>query len=126
MVDYLYMDESKKLLKKILEITDFQGDKDAFIEMLTNLIFEDAVKSLLGTLPKARHAGAVKKWAANVENPAALTSILKHYFTKEQINKAMQEASTKAIAGYLSSIDSKLNNEKRRQLFKLSQQLPAE
>src|SRR4051812_12158810 len=119
------MDESRKLLEKILEITEYEGSKADFIEMFTGMIFEDAARSLLFSLPKARQAGAAKKWDANSQNPAALTSLLKHYFTEEQRNKAIQEAASKAIAGYLASIDAKLNLEKKRKLFKLSEQLPS-
>jgi hypothetical protein len=117
------MDESKKLIMKILEITDYDGDPEDFIDMFNGLVFEDAVKSLIESLPKVRRGGAAKKWDANTQNRPALVSFLQHHFTPEQQEKAMQDAASKAIAGYLSSIDGKLNNEKRRMLFKLSQQL---
>ena len=124
MVDLLSMDDSKKLLMKILEITDSEDDKEGFIVYFSSLVLEDAMHELIKSLPKNRQQGAAKKWDANVGNPAALASVLNHYFTPEQQTAAMEEAASRGIAGYLSTIEGKLDAQKRRQLFKLSQQLP--
>lgn len=117
------MDVQKKLVLKILDITKTESDKETFADIFTNLIFEETVYTLIRSLPKARQESASKKWDANVDNPAALVSFLKHYFTQEQIEQASEKVAEKAMQDYLKSIDDKLTDDQRRELVKLAESM---
>jgi hypothetical protein len=117
------MEEAKQQLKKIFAITEQKDRVDAFADTFMSLVFEDAVYSLIQSLPKNRQSGASKKWDANRKNPAALFTLLKHYFTEKEINTALNQTANKAITSYLESVEQDLDEEERKKLFKLSKQL---
>lgn len=117
------MDEQKKLLLQILEITDTVEDKEAFADSFINMIFEDTVYNLIQSLPEQRRESVAKKWDANLDNKAALTSLLEHNFTKEQIAEKGEKAAETAMDSYMNSIEKDLDDEKRRKLQQLSDSL---
>ena len=113
------MTDSKKLLLEILEITNFEGETEAFAEMFMDLIFEETVYSLMKSLPEKRREKAATKWDNNTENQAALNSILEHYFTKVQIADASEKTASKAINDYLHSIEKTLDDGQKAKLREL-------
>lgn len=120
------MTEQKKLLLKILDAIDFVGQKEAFADMFANLIFEEAVYALMQTLPEKQREKVAKKWDNNMGNHAALTSLLEHYFTKQQLTEATEKVAHKAMYDYLQSIDRTLSNEQKEKLFKLTEEIKYE
>jgi hypothetical protein len=116
------MDHQKEFLLKILEITEFASDKESFAQMFISLVMEDAVYNLIHSLPKIKQDKIARQWDNNTNNHAALVSILNHYFKPEQLEKAAEEASSKAIIGYISSIEDSLDDTKREKLRKLSEE----
>ena len=117
------MNEQKKFLLKILDTVDFKEDNENFAEMFAELILEEAVYSLIQSLPEQKREKIGKKWDANVNNQAALTSLLKHYFTEKQINEIFEKTASKAIYDYLQSVDDKLDETQREKLRKISEEL---
>jgi hypothetical protein len=120
-----FMDEQKKLLLQILEITNLEPEKEAFANTFLALVNEESVYTLIQSLPNEKRDKVAKKWDANVTNPAALNSLLKHYFTAEQIAEAAEKTAHKAIYDYLSSLESMLSKEQKEKLNRLSELTPS-
>jgi hypothetical protein len=119
------MTDQKKFLIQILDVIQYEGEKEAFADLFTDLIYEDAVYTLVQSLPEKKREKVAKKWDANVNNHAALASILKHYFTQEQIKEATEKSAQKAMYDYLQSIDKTLDADKKEKLLKLSEKITA-
>lgn len=117
----VYVDEQKKLLVRILEITQTEDDKEAFVDMFVNLLFQDTVYALLQSLPAARRESVAKKWDANAGNAAALNSLITHNFTEKQIEQAGEKTAKKAMDEYLLSISDRLNASQKEELKKLGE-----
>jgi hypothetical protein len=120
----IYVDEQKKLLVRILEITQTEDDIDAFVDLFINLLFQDTVHALIQSLPAARRESVGKKWDANVGNPAALNSLIMHNFTEKEISQEAEKTAKKAMDEYLLSISDRLNANQREELKKLAETSP--
>lgn len=118
------MNDHTKLFVKILEITEYDGEKEVFANMFTNLIYEEAFYQLIQALPENRKKSVGMKWDVNRHNPAALISLINKNFTTDQVNDATQKAAAKAIKDYLFSLTPNLTAEQIMQLQKLSQEFP--
>lgn len=116
------MDDIRKVLSDIFEITGYDGDKEEFIKRYIAMIKEDAVYALIQSLPEQQFQSVAKKWDNNVDNPAALVSIINHNFKEEDIAREMKTAAEKAIQDYIRSAEKKLNATQKEKLITLSNQ----
>lgn len=99
------MNDAKTYLLKILKVVEPEEANEAIAETMENLIYEEAVFTLLQTLPKNKRHSVGKKWHENSNNQASLVSLLKHNFTEKQLADAIEKSSFKAITDYLGSIE---------------------
>jgi hypothetical protein len=86
------------------------------------IISSQALVSLVKTLPEEKQVEADKKIAeaGSQENFAKAVS---EYFSDEQVEKAVDEASQVAISEWLRSVAPTLNDEQRGKLLVLSEEL---
>lgn len=117
------MEEQKKLLQEIFEITEGKEESKAFTDMFVRLLFEDIVFNLIQSLSPVRRASVGTKWDANAGNHAALASLLKHNFTNLEIEKESAKTTQKAIQDYLQSVADYLNEDQKQRLEALSESI---
>lgn len=116
------MEDTKSLVTKFFEIIDYQGDKEKYAIYFTNLIMEESVFLLIQSLPPERRVKIAKKSDKNATNPAAIASLINHYFSPQQIMDATKKAAGKAMQDYMQILEGKLSDSQKEKLIKLSEE----
>lgn len=112
----------KLILLKLLDAIDYADDKDAFVTEFMHVISTQALVNLLQTLPEDKQQEADKN-IASAEGQENFNKAVSEYFADEQVAKAVDEASQKAILEWLRSLHNTLNDEQRKKLVELSNEL---
>lgn len=115
----------KLILLNLLEAIDYADDKEAFVAEFMHLISTQALVNLLQTLPEDKQQEADKK-IASADGQENFNKAVSEYFTDEQVAKAVDEASQKAILEWLRSLHNTLNDEQRKKLVELSNELQSQ
>lgn len=120
------MDNNYKIiLLKLLDAIDYADDKEAFIAEFMHVISTQALVNLLQTLPEDKQQEADKK-IASADGQKNFSKAVSEYFTNEQVAKSVDDASQKAILEWLRSLHATLNDEQRKKLVALSNELQAQ
>ncbi|OGC59845.1 hypothetical protein A3A70_03015 [candidate division WWE3 bacterium RIFCSPLOWO2_01_FULL_42_11] len=103
--------DPKQNIKSILDVIDYDGDKEAFAEELLTLVQKQALADLLTTLPVEKQ-DLISKEASDDENGL---SKLDSHFNTDQKAEAIKKASESVMKQYLEEItptlsDSQLTN----------------
>lgn len=110
------------IIIKILEATGYDGDKVAFVADFMRIISSQALVALVQSLPEEKQLEADKK-IAEADGQETFAKAVSEYFSDQQVAQAVDEASQKAIAEWLRSLQSTLTDEQRKNLLKLSEEM---
>ena len=111
-----------EIIIKILDATDYDGDKEDFLADFMRVISSQALVALVTTLPSDKQLEADKK-IAEAEGQENFSKAVGEYFSTEQVSAAVDEASQKAIAEWLRSLNDTLTPDQRQNILKLSVEL---
>ncbi len=112
----------KDIIIKILEATEYKGDQNEFVDDFMRVISSQALVNLVQTLSEDQQLEADKKIAA-AGSQEKFAKAVSEYFDDEQVAKAVDEASQKAISEWLRSVAPTLNDDQRGKLLVLSEEL---
>src|SRR3989344_9520045 len=102
---------SKQNIKNILDVINYDGDKEAFAEELLTLIQKQALADLLTTLPAEKQDLISKEVSEDEDN----LSVLNKHFSEDQKVEAIKKTSESVMRQYLEELtpalsDSELTN----------------
>ena len=103
--------DSKQNIKNILDVINYDGDKEAFAEELLTLIQKQALADLLTTLPAEKQDLISKEVSEDEDN----LSVLNKHFSEDQKVEAIKKTSESVMRQYLEELtpalsDSELTN----------------
>ena len=111
------------LLLKILTTIGYSNNKEEFIsEFIININLQSLL-DLISTLPTNEQEEIKKNLARSANYVDKTTRTLNSYFSKIQIENALEAASKNAIKKYIECINHALSTHQRQQLAKISQEL---
>lgn len=105
----------KQILSTILDIVEFQDDKNAFINQFIETVYAAVLVKLVESLPEDKR----KQFQTDVNGKLEIENIqtlVKNYFSEQQIFDANKDAVAETITDFLESISPELNDEKRTRL----------
>ncbi len=112
----------KDIILKILEATDYADDKTAFVNDFMRVISSQALIDLVQSLPADKQKEADKKIAAS-DSQASFAKTVSSYFSDEQVETAVDDASRRAITEWLKALNTTLNDEQRKRILVLSEEM---
>lgn len=103
------MDDYKIILLKILEAIDFNQDKETFVaEFLKNIHLQSLI-DLIKTLPSDKQEEIRSQLSAKPDDPKRISEILGNYFSQDQMQESLKNASKEAISNYIQYISETLS-----------------
>ncbi|MBA3724731.1 MAG: hypothetical protein H0W89_07685 [Candidatus Levybacteria bacterium] len=112
----------KDIILKILEATDYADDREAFVQDFMRVISSQALIDLVQSLPADKQKEADKKIAAS-DSQATFAKTVSEYFTDEQVETAVDDASRRAITEWLKALNTTLTDEQRKKILVLSEEM---
>lgn len=113
------MDNAKTTLFKILEIIDYQDNKEKFVEEFLKNLQLQSFLDLMQALPEDKRPEIEKQLQNASNNPGELASKIKTYFNEEQLKKSLENTTKNALANYIQAIQSSLSVMQKDNLAKL-------
>jgi hypothetical protein len=110
------------VILKILESIEYADDKEVFVNKFMNNVSLQAFVDLTQTLTQDKQEELKKAFAAAGEDAQKINDIVKSYFSKEQINSALENAAKNAVTEWMQVVDPTLSDPQRQKLIDLSQQ----
>lgn len=110
------------LVLAILEIIDYKENKEEFASEFNRVINSQALVALMQTLPADKQKEADEK-IASADSAEKFTTSVQEYFSKDQVQAALDNAAAQAISQWISSVAPTLNDEQREKLVGLSEKL---
>lgn len=95
------MKNIREIILNILEVINFDGDREEFVNEFIKNVELQATASLFHTLVPGKLEEFKKQAAENSADQEKLAEIMKNYFSVEQMEKAMEDSSKKAIAEWM-------------------------
>lgn len=111
------MTDPKEIIIKILEIIDFEEDKEEYAKKFIQVCEEQAILELLKGMSDEKReelAGRVTEENTDKEN----SKILKEYFSEKDYSQALESASERVFRDYLDTIEPTLSPEQKEKLEK--------
>jgi len=113
------MDDYKNILNKILEVINYSEDKNVFVsEFIKNVQLQSLI-DLLKTLPADKQEEIKNQLSANPDNQEKISEILKNFFSQDQMQESLKNASKEAISKYIQSISSTLSASQKTNLTRV-------
>ena len=114
--------EYRQLIVKILEVIDYSGNKEKFVEDFIVTTYFETLTTLAESLPEEKQEKLVERSAQIQNDQENVTQVLKEYFTEEQIRGAFQETGINAIKRLLDSLKSSLSDEQKQKMIEVMTQ----
>jgi hypothetical protein len=96
------MNNSRDILIQILGIMgSSEGTASPRVDHFLNLIEVRALTDLIQSLPVEKHNQIIDQWIATPDTPQKAENILGAYYTRDQMNQSLKNATKKAIVKYL-------------------------
>lgn len=100
----------KDALSDLLEIINYQGDREKFVDEFLNLNQKEALVNLIEKLPEE-----TKMELENSSDPL----LLEKYISKEEIAEEYTKVSAKALAKFIEAVSSTLNDTQKDKISNL-------
>ncbi len=105
----------REIFLQVLEIIGYSDNKEEFTNKFLQLCEQQTIVNLVKSLPEDKQA-ALHTESAKQIIPDASNSLLKKYFTLEQITANLQEATKETFNDYLQNIIPTLNDKQKNDL----------
>ena len=110
------MTDPKQILLRILDIIGYAEDKDKFATEFIQNVSLQSLLDLFNNLPQDKKSQISQNIASAGNDPQKLGEALKNYFTKQQIEEAIQNSSKNAVTEYIKAIDPTLSDSQKQNL----------
>ena len=117
------MTDPKAILLRILDIIGYSEDKEKFATEFLQNVSMQSLLDLINSLPSDKQEEIKQKTSVLQNDPKAAQDLFNNYFTKQQIERALQNASKNAVTEYIKAIASTLSEEQKTNLTNYSQEL---
>ncbi len=104
--------DPNQIIKRVLEIIDYQGDKELLTKNLMEACQVQAVKRLVDRLPEDKKA----QFEDAGSDPSPLAESLRQTFSEEETKEALRKASEKVFADYLNTLIPTLSESQKSSL----------
>ena len=111
------MNDPKAILLKILEIIGYSEDKEKFATEFLQNVSMQSLLDLINSLPQDKQEELKQKNSTLQNDQKATGDMIKTYFTEQQIEDALQNASKNAVTEYIKAIDTTLSETQRNNLM---------
>src|ERR1035437_8903807 len=109
------MNKASDLLNQVLDNIGYTDNKQEFVNKFLGICNQDALASLIPTLPGDKRAEFVAKLNSKV-SAEEIKAVVNEYFTEDQYAEALTKASEKALKAFLETITPELNSEQVEKL----------
>lgn len=107
--------QSEKIIKDILNILQYEDDKDQLYKQFVQNITAQAVLDLIKKLPEEQ-ANELKNKSSAISKPEDSATLLHKYFTDEQYTQALESAAKMLFSGFLAQISTNITDAQRENL----------
>ncbi len=104
---------TREILLKILEILEYEDDREAFVNAFLVNIQLQALNILLAGVSSEKKIKIEKEITSDSPDKY---QVLQNHFTQEQIEKALNESADISVREYIESIDEKLTDDQQQGL----------
>lgn len=116
------MNDYQNILLKILEIINYGGDKEAFINEFLRNVELKSLAVLVQSLPNEKQTEIRTKIYNDINNGNKVLTILNSYFTNEQMQEEIRKSSITAMEKYIHFLNQNLSFVQRANLISLFEQ----
>lgn len=92
----------KRIILQVLEIIGYEDDKDKFANDFLSLCLQQGLVDLMQELPEGKQVELTQR--AGLVSPEKMETLFLEYFSKEQLEVAIREASRSIFEDYLKTI----------------------
>lgn len=112
----------KTVLLKILDLVNYEEDKNAFADEFIGLVQMQAIANLMIGLPHDKQDAIKAELNADTNNPEKVAAVIKANFSEDQLQKAVESAATKGLTDWMKAVESTLSDAQKQKLADLSQE----
>ena len=109
---------TENLITKILDITDYQGDKQAFVDEFVGNIQLEALLHVISDNPDKKDSWM--RSLNNMQSPEEIKQFIGDNIPTEDYAKQIEEVSEKSMKAYLRSIEGSLTENQKYDIAKLN------
>lgn len=113
----------KDLLVKILTTIGYSENKEEFVNQFMLNIHLQSLLDLISTLPTDKQEEIKSTLARSQNHVDKITRTLSSYFSKTQVQDALEVTSKNSIEKYIEAINHTLSASQRKELAKIFQEL---
>lgn len=110
------MDDPKQIILKILEIIDYQDDKEKFTRDFLEAIHKKTISHLVGSLNEEQKISLEEKLSGVVRSPEEISKVLFEFITEDQYQMIAKKVSGEIMRNYLETIAPSLSEDQTRKL----------
>lgn len=109
------MDDLRKTLSNFLEIIDYLGNREEFVEKLLNSIYLQSLNDLIQTLSNEKRE-IVLQSLESVKSPELLSKAVNLNFDQQKVNQSLINNTQKIFTEYLQTIEEDLTEDQKVKL----------
>ncbi|OGE44093.1 hypothetical protein A3A45_02105 [Candidatus Daviesbacteria bacterium RIFCSPLOWO2_01_FULL_36_8] len=112
------MDDPREVILRVLEIIDYQDDKEKFTQDFLNAIHKKAISNCVGALSEEQKNSLETQLTGVVRSPEEVGRVLFQFITEDDYKVGAQKAAEEIMRGYLEAISSTLSENQTNKLKK--------
>jgi hypothetical protein len=116
-------DTYKRTILAILEVIDYQDDKEKFIKQFIHNTHAQTLIDLLKSLPTKKQVILKEQLKNHANDQEKQTEIIRSEFNEQQIQQAFENAVKNAITEWMEAINYSLSEEQKKKLIQLAEDL---
>lgn len=106
----------KEIILKVLEIINYQDDKEKFANEFLGLILQNSINNLAEKLPQDKLDQLRQR--LSLSKPEKLETLLNDYFSSEELNDSVKKVSENMFKEYLEEVSPTLDEAQKENLQK--------
>ncbi|MCR4324079.1 MAG: hypothetical protein NUV69_00120 [Candidatus Curtissbacteria bacterium] len=103
------------VVKNVLEIVGYEGDKDRFAEEFLILCEDKVLGEMTSSMPNDKKEELAKKLSAETD-PVKTLSILREYIDPEEYKRRLKSVSEEIFAAYFRQVMPSLSTDQKKQI----------
>ena len=109
------MNELKNFILNFLEIIEYTGEKEEFIDKFTSIIYLDSVEALLKALPQEKQ-DLIKQQLSSAVSTEELMTVVNSNFDQKSFQDSVATTAKTVFGEYLEEIEDVLTGEQKTKL----------
>jgi hypothetical protein len=117
------MTTARDILLKILEAIDYRDSREAFVDEFLRNIRLQSVVNLIQSLPAEKQTAVNQQLSHHQNVPEKIASLLKDYFSQQELDQALETAAKQAVTEYIQAITPTLSLNQKEKLLRVMEEV---